>query len=75
MNKFSCTRSLGEEIYYATLIAENEQQAKEMAIAEVNEKFHKSGGRAREMELRVLEFGCRRPRPRHRLRLPRSVNP
>ena len=53
MNKFSCTRSLGEEIYYATLIAENDQQAKEMAIAEVNEKFHKSGGRAREWSLRV----------------------
>jgi hypothetical protein len=32
MNKFSCTRSLGEEIYYATLIAENEQQAREMAV-------------------------------------------
>ena len=56
MNKFSCTRSLGEEIYYATLIAENDQQAKEMAIAEVNEKFHKSGGRAREWSLRVLEL-------------------
>ncbi len=56
MNKFSCTRSLGEEIYYTTLIAENEQQAKEMAIAEVNEKFHKSGGRAREWSLRVLEL-------------------
>ncbi len=55
MNKFSCTRSLGEEIYYATLIAENDQQAKEMAIAEVNEKFHKSGGRVREWSLRVLE--------------------
>ena len=55
MNKFSCTRSLGEEIYYATLIAENDQQAKEMAIAEVNEKFHKSGGRAREWSLRVLK--------------------
>jgi len=24
INKFSCTRSLGEEIHYATLIAENE---------------------------------------------------
>ena len=73
MNKFSCTRSLGEEIYYATLIAENDQQAKEMAIAEVNEKFHKSGGRAREWSLRVLEFGRRWPRPHHRLRLPRSL--
>ncbi len=41
MNKFSCTRSLGEEIYFATLIAENAQQAKEMAIEEVNKKFHR----------------------------------
>ena len=55
MNKFSCTRSLGEEIYFATLIAENEQQAKEMAIDEVNQKFHKSGGRVREWSIRVLE--------------------
>lgn len=61
MNKFSCTRSLGEEIYYATLIAENDQQAKEMAIAEVNEKFHKSGGRAREWSLRLLESGIDGP--------------
>jgi hypothetical protein len=30
------------------LIAENAQQAKEMAIAEVNQKFSKSGGRLRE---------------------------
>jgi hypothetical protein len=55
MNKFSCTRSLGEEIYYATLIADNEQQAREMAVAEVNQKFSKSGGRPREWSVRVLE--------------------
>ena len=55
MNKFSCTRSLGEEIYYATLIAESEQQAREMAIDETNKKFSKSGGRAREWSIRVLE--------------------
>jgi hypothetical protein len=55
MNKFSCTRSLGEEIYFATLIAESPQQAKEMAIEEVNQKFHKSGGRVREWSIRVLE--------------------
>jgi hypothetical protein len=55
MIKFSCTRSLGEEIYYATLIAENQQQAKEMALAEINEKFQKSGGRIREWSVRVLE--------------------
>ncbi|HEY1261817.1 MAG TPA: hypothetical protein VGF34_21415 [Stellaceae bacterium] len=55
MNKFSCTRSLGEEIYFATLVAETPQQAKEMAIEEVNQKFHKSGGRLREWSIRVLE--------------------
>ena len=55
MNKFSCTRSLSEEIYYATLVAEDDQQAKEMAIAEVNRKFSKSGGRIREWSVRVLE--------------------
>jgi hypothetical protein len=61
MNKFSCTRSLGEEIYYATLIAENEQQAREMAIDETNKKFSKSGGRAREWSIRVLESGVEGP--------------
>ncbi len=55
MNKFSCTRSLGEEIYYATLIAENEQQAREMAVAETNQKWSRSGGRPREWSIRVLE--------------------
>ena len=55
MDKFSCTRSLGEEIYYATLIAENEQQAREMAVEETNKKFSKSGGRLREWSARVLE--------------------
>ncbi len=55
MDKYSCTRSLGEEIYFTTLIAENVQQAKEMAIAEVNQKFQKSGGRVREWSVRLLE--------------------
>jgi hypothetical protein len=36
MNKFSCTRSLGEEIYYATLIAEDAQQARGMAAGREN---------------------------------------
>ena len=61
MNKFSCTRSLGEEIYYATLIAENEQQAREMALAEVNRKWSRSGGRAREWSVAVLESGVDGP--------------
>ena len=45
MNRFSCTRSLGEDIYFTTLVAENEQQAREMAVAEVNQKYLKNGGR------------------------------
>ena len=61
MNKFSCTRSLGEEIYYATLIAENEQQAREMAIDETNKKWGRSGGRAREWGVRVIESGVEGP--------------
>jgi hypothetical protein len=61
MNKFSCTRSLGEEIYYATLIAENEQQAREMALEETNRKWSRSGGRAREWSVRVLEPGVEGP--------------
>jgi hypothetical protein len=69
MNKFSCIRSLGEEIYYATLIAENEEQARDMALEETNKKWSRSGGRAREWSVRVLE-----PRPHHRLRLPRGMN-
>jgi hypothetical protein len=55
MNKYSCTRSLGEEIYYATLIAENEQQAREMAAEETNKKWSRSGGRVREWSARVIE--------------------
>ena len=61
MNKFSCTRSLGEEIYYATLIAENEQQAREMGLEETNRKWSRSGGRAREWSVRVLESGVEGP--------------
>jgi hypothetical protein len=61
MNKFTCTRSLGEEIYYATLIAENEEQAREMAVDETNKKFSKSGGRLREWSVRVLESGVDGP--------------
>ena len=61
MNKFSCTRSLSEEIYYATVVAEDEQQARDMAIAETNTKFSKSGGRPREWSIRVLETGVEGP--------------
>ncbi|HEY1300420.1 MAG TPA: hypothetical protein VGF07_07980 [Stellaceae bacterium] len=55
MNKFSCTRSLGEDIYFATLVADDDQQAKEMAVAEVNRKFTRNGGRPREWSVSLLE--------------------
>jgi len=38
MIKYSCTKSLGEDIFYATLIAESPQHAKEMAVEETNRK-------------------------------------
>ena len=61
MNKFSCTRSLGEDIFDATLIAENEQQAREMAVEETNKKWSRNGGRPREWGVRVLEAGVDGP--------------
>ncbi len=61
MNKYSSTRSLGEDFYFATLVAENEQQARDMAIEETTRKFSKSGGRPREWSIRVLETGVEGP--------------
>jgi hypothetical protein len=49
MNKYSCTMSSIGDIYYATLIAENDDQAKEMAIAETKK------GEPRNWSVRVLE--------------------
>ncbi len=55
MIKFSCTKSLGEDIYFATLIAEDVQQAREMAVEETNRKWSRNGGRPREWNVAVLE--------------------
>ena len=55
MNKYSCTMSIGEDIFFATLIAENDQQAKEMAVAETKQ------GRPRTWSVRVLETGVDGP--------------
>ena len=55
MIKYSCTKSLGEDIFYATLIAENPQQAKEMAVEETNRKWSRNGGRPRDWNVAVLE--------------------
>jgi len=49
MIKFSCTMVSGSDIFFATLIAENVKQAKEMAAAETHR------GQPREWSARVLE--------------------
>jgi hypothetical protein len=49
MIKFSCSMVSGADIFYATLIAEDAKQAKEMAAAETKK------GRPREWSVAVLE--------------------
>ena len=49
MMKFSCTMSSGSDIFFATVIAENAQLAREMAAAETKK------GRPREWNVAVLE--------------------
>ncbi len=49
MTKFSCTMVSGSDIFYATLIAENAKQAKEMAAAQTKR------GQPREWSAAVLE--------------------
>jgi hypothetical protein len=55
MNKYTCTMSIGEDIFFATLVAENDQQAKEMAVAETKR------GQPRNWSVRVLEAGVEGP--------------
>ena len=49
MIKYSCTMSVGSDIFFATLIAEDAKQAREMAAAETKQ------GRPREWSVAVLE--------------------
>jgi hypothetical protein len=49
MIKFSCSMISGSDIFYATLIAEDPKQAREMAAAETKK------GRPREWSVAVLE--------------------
>ena len=53
MNKYSCTMMGIGDIYYATVIAESDQQAKEMAMAETQKGGY--AGRARNWSAAVLE--------------------
>jgi hypothetical protein len=55
MKKYSCTMSSGSLLFYATLIAENDQQAREIAIAETKR------GEPREWSVRVLEADVEGP--------------
>jgi hypothetical protein len=55
MNKYTCTTSNVATIHYVTLIAEDEQQAKEMAIAAAKV------GQMRDWSARVLEAGVEGP--------------
>lgn len=49
MTKFTCTMCIGEDIFYATLVAEDAKQAREMAAAETKK------GRPREWSARAME--------------------
>jgi len=55
MNKYSCTTSTVGSIHYVTLNAEDEQQAKQMAVAATKV------GQLRGWSARVLEAGVEGP--------------
>jgi len=59
MNKYSCTMAGISDIYFATLIAENEQQAREMAMAETLRTGY--AGRPRNWSVGVLETDVEGP--------------
>jgi hypothetical protein len=61
MTKFSCTLSSGSYLFYATLIADDQQQAREIASAEINKKWPGSGERPRGWSVAVLESGVSGP--------------
>jgi len=59
VTKYICSMVGIGDIYYATLIAENEQQAKEMAMAETQKGGY--AGRPRNWSVRVLEADVEGP--------------
>jgi len=59
MTKYICTMTVGGDIYYATVIAETDQQAREMAMAETNHRGY--SGRPRSWSVRVLEAEAEGP--------------
>ncbi len=55
MTKFSCTMTSGSYLYYVTLVAEDENQAREMAFAETKRN------RLTDWSVAVLEAGVPGP--------------
>jgi hypothetical protein len=60
MNKFTCTRMSISDMVYATVVAESEEQAREMAMAEATKRGY-GAGRLRSWSVRVLEEGVDGP--------------
>ena len=60
MIKFTCTRMSVSDIVYATIVAESEEQARDMAMAEATKRGY-GAGRPRSWSLRVLEEGVDGP--------------
>lgn len=60
MNKYTCTLMSISDIVYATLIAESDEQAREMAMTEAAKRGY-GAGRARSWSVRVLEEGVDGP--------------
>src|SRR5258705_13129838 len=75
MIKYSCTKSQGEDIFYATLIAESPQQAKEMAVEETNRKWSRNGWHPPRPERWGFLAEGGEPPPGRRFVPPRGVGP
>jgi hypothetical protein len=60
MNKYTCTRMSISDIYYVTLIAESDNQAKEMSVAECQNRGY-GDSRPRNWSVRVLEADVEGP--------------
>lgn len=60
MNKYTCTLMSVSDIVYATVIAETDGEAREMAMAESAKRGY-GAGRPRSWSVRVLEEGVEGP--------------
>jgi len=60
MNKYTCTWMLVSDICYATLVAENDDEARAMCIEEARKRGY-GESRARNWSVRVLEADVEGP--------------